>query len=452
MRSEEKAESADSDPCLLVAGSTLDDRYRIARRLGRGGMGEVYVADDLRLGRQVAIKVLRNEIGRSKEARKRFEREARATAKIVSEHVVTIFDLGVGPDEHPYLVMEYLDGRTVRSLLDAEGPLTAPRAVRIIQDVCRGLEAAHARAVIHRDLKPENLLLVRRDDGLETCKVVDFGLAKLPVLTSSEAATREGLPLGTLHYMSPEQARGDADIDERTDVYGCAAVLYEMLTGKRPHSADSHHALLYKIVHETPQRVDELCPFIPSGLADTVRSGLRNDRRLRPASMDAFRGALEPFLANQARQPDLEAFETLPTGQDTLSNESDQVQARTPPGHRRRKAFMLWASGAVAGSLLTLALVALRVPIWPNARSREPLIQQPMSRVIATARRLTEELRLSTVTSNVPALTPDSVGSDPGPQPSAAQRRPAAPQRRPSVTSLEPSSENKLFERQNPYD
>jgi serine/threonine protein kinase len=431
-----------------MAGSTLDDRYRIARRLGRGGMGEVYVADDLRLGRQVAIKVLRTEIARSKEARKRFEREARATAKIVSEHVVTIFDLGVGPDEHPYLVMEYLDGRTVRSLLEAEGPLTAPRAVRIIHDVCRGLEAAHLRGVIHRDLKPENLLLVRRDDGLETCKVLDFGLAKLPVLTSSEAGTREGLPLGTLHYMSPEQARGDADIDERTDVYGCAAVLYEMLSGKRPHSADSHHALLYKIVHETPQRVDELCPFMPDGLADAVRSGLQNDRRLRPASMDAFRGTIEPFLANHAGEPGLEDFETLRTGQDTLSNESRGSHPRTRPGHSKRS-LTLWASGALAGSLVTLAAIGLL--IWPNARSRELSRQQATSRVTVTTRRLTEQ-RLAAVSRGGPAVLLESGRSDPAPQPSPSlQRRVASPQSPPGKSS-EPSPGNDLFERQNPYD
>lgn len=451
MRSVDKSKIADSDPCLLVAGSTLDGRYRIAKRLGRGGMGEVYVADDLRLGRRVAIKVLRAEIGQSREARKRFEREGRATAQIVSEHVVTIFDLGVGPDEHPYLVMEYLDGRTIRALLDAEGPLTAPRAVAIIRDVCRGLEAAHARSVIHRDLKPENLLLVRGDDGLETCKVLDFGLAKLAVVTSSEAATREGLPLGTLHYMSPEQARGDADIDERTDVYGCAAVMYEMLTGKRPHSADSHHALLYKIVHETPQRVDELCPFIPGGLADAVRSGLQNDRRLRPATMDAFRGALEPFLANHAGQLGLASSETLPTGQATLSNDLPHFHPRARSTRRVGRSLMLLASGAVAGSLLTLAVFGHRVVAWPGVRPRALSSQLPMSGVIATARQLTT-LHLAEV-SAVPPVMPGSVRADTAPQPASSfQRSTTAPQPHPSVRSLEPSSETSLFERQNPYD
>jgi serine/threonine protein kinase len=443
VRFQEQAQRTDSDSSLLVSGSTLDERYRIDRRLGRGGMGEVYVADDLRLGRQVAIKVLRAEIGRSKEARKRFEREARATAKIVSEHVVTIFDLGVGPDEHPYLVMEYLEGRTLRSLLDAEGPLAAPRAVRIIRGVCWGLEAAHARGVIHRDLKPENLLLARRDDGLEACKVLDFGLAKLPTVAASEAATREGVPLGTLHYMSPEQARGDADIDERTDVYGCAAVMYEMLSGKRPHSADSHHALLYKIVHEAPQRIEELCPFLPSGLADAIRSGLQNDRRLRPATMSAFRGAIEPFLTHHADRPGLEPLATLPTGQDTVSNES-HLRAQASP----RRSTMLWASSAFAASLLTLALAIRLTQSWPNTRPRTLSHLRPLSSMIATVERRTEQ-RLAAA-GGVPSVVRDSVAA--AQAPSAFQPRTAPPQPRPSGKVVEPSAENKLFERQNPYD
>lgn len=443
-----KAQRTDSDPSLLVSGSTLDERYRIDRRLGTGGMGEVYVAHDLRLGRQVAIKVLRAEIGRSKEGRKRFEREARATAKIVSDHVVTIFDLGVGPDEHPYLVMEYLEGRTLRTLLDAEGPLTAPRAVRIIRGVCWGLEAAHACGVIHRDLKPENLLLVRRDDGLEACKVLDFGLAKLPTVAASEAATREGVPLGTLHYMSPEQARGDADIDERTDVYGCAAVMYEMLSGKRPHSADSHHALLYKIVHETPQRIDELCPFIPSGLADAIRSGLQNDRRLRPATMSAFRGAIEPFLTHNAAQRGLEPLATLPTGQDTLSSESP-LRAQASP--RKPRSLMLGASSAFAVTLLTLALATRLTQSGPNTRPQALSHLRPLRSAIATIERRTEQHLAATGV--VPSVVPGSVRTDPPAQaPSAFQPRTLPPQPRPSGKAIEPSAENKLFERQNPYD
>jgi serine/threonine-protein kinase len=347
--------------------------------------------------------------------------------------------------------MEYLDGRTVRSLLDAEGPLTAPRAVRVIHDVCRGLEAAHARGVIHRDLKPENLMLVRRDDGLETCKVLDFGLAKIPVVTSSDAATQEGLPLGTLHYMSPEQARGDADIDQCADVYGCAAVLYELLTGKRPHSADSHHALLYKIVHETPQRVDELCPFIPSGLADAVRSALQNDRRLRPASMDAFRGAIEPFLANHAGPLGPPPLETLPNGRDTPPTRSPHFHLGPRPSGRLLRALLLMASGAFAGCLLTLAVVGLRTSGWLNARGHALSMPQPESNSVARDQPLAE-LRPSADSSSVPSVMPASTRSDMAPRPSSSSPRGSSlPRPRPSAKSIEPSTEN-LFERQNPYE
>jgi serine/threonine protein kinase len=428
---------------LLVAGATLGDRYRIEMPLGRGGMGEVYVAEDLRLGRQVAIKVLRKEVGRSNEARRRFEREARATARIVSDHVVTIFDFGLGPNERPYLVMEYLAGQTVRSLLDSDGPLTPPRAARIVHDVCLGIEAAHARGVIHRDLKPENLLLVRRDDGSQICKVLDFGLAKVPILTSSEAATVAGLPMGTLHYMSPEQARGDIDIDERTDIYGCCAVLYEMLTGKPPHSADSHHALLYKIVHETPQRIEQLCPFLPLGLADAVRAGLQRDRRLRPVSVNAFRCSIAPYGRGKTLDPIHEPSETLADEPATFGRGTGQARLALAPKASKRTLSML-AAGALLGCLLTLA----------GASSHPP------ARAGSTARSDTSTKPPAPATSDLSAPLPRGLAgsaeavrviSTPAPSVERPKRRPQPVQQRRTVSTPASSADVSAFERENPY-
>ena len=428
----------------LLPGATLG-RYRIERRLGRGGMGEVYVAEDTRLGRQVAIKVLRSEVGRSKEACRRFEREARATANIVSDHVVTIFDFGWGPDERPYLVMEYLAGQTVRSLLDNEGPLAPPRAARIMHDVCVGIEVAHARSVIHRDLKPENLLLVRRDDGSQLCKVLDFGLAKLPTLSSSESATIAGLPMGTLHYMSPEQARGDIDIDERTDVYGCCAVLYEMLTGKRPHSADSHHALLYKIVHEPPQRIEQLCPFLPRGLADAVHAGLQSDRRMRPVSVSAFRCTIAPYGLNRTLEVMHEPAETLADQQATFGEEAGRARLALA-GNTRKRSLSLLAVGALAGCLLTLAGTSSRTLVRnSNTARNDTSTNQDMLAPTTIEASTPKPPQLADTSEAVRVVAaPDANVERPKRPPQPAQHRTVrAPTSSVDLTSLE---------RENPYD
>jgi eukaryotic-like serine/threonine-protein kinase len=293
LQPDREANAAPVETDVLLPLQVLDGRYAIVRRMGRGGVGQVYEGRHLRLGRRVAIKVLRPSLGALGEVRKRFEREARALAEVDSEYVVEVFDFGEGTSGLPYLVMEYLDGRDLRSLLREQGCMAPPRAIALIRQACQGLAAAHARRVIHRDLKPENLFVVQIADGGERCKVVDFGLARLAISGNSDVQTAVGAPLGTLHYMSPEQARGDDDIDDRTDVYGCCAVLYELLSGERPHCADAPHALLYKITHAKPRRLDQLPGvFVPTALADIVARGLEQQRARRFGSVLELAAAL----------------------------------------------------------------------------------------------------------------------------------------------------------------
>lgn len=331
---------------LLEIGSVLDARYRIIRAIGRGGMGEVYEGRQLPLDRRVAIKVLRPQAEASAAARMRFKREACAMARIESEHVATIFDFGHATEARPYLVMEYLEGRDLRALLKEHRRVPAPRAARLLHGVCRGLEAAHRQGVLHRDLKPENLFVVTRD-GMEKCKVLDFGLAKLLHSSRSDLPTQAGIPLGTLHYMSPEQARGDPDIDERADVYGCAAVLYELLTGKRPHAAQSAHGLLYKIIHEDPTRADRVSADVPAPLAEIVQWGLARARRERAVSIADFAAALAPFSGSST--PSASHFHGH--GAETLSN-SGATSLAPRPGKDRLGAGVAGALALLAGGVL----------------------------------------------------------------------------------------------------
>lgn len=433
----------------LAPGTEVDGRYVIVGRIGRGGMGQVYEGRHLRLDRRVAIKILRADLTASPNARKRFEQEARAAAQIEHEHVVTVFDCGIDRGREPYLVMEYLQGQDLRALLREHGTLAAPRAVRLLYDACLGLRAAHQRGVIHRDVKPENLFVIRNGSGLETCKVLDFGLAKLCALGFSDLHTAAGLPIGTLHYMSPEQARGDEDIDERTDVYSCSVVLYEMLCGERPHAAESPHALLYKIIHEAPRRIEEHGAWLPPALADLVHRGLDKDPARRPLSIDVFLKLLEPFLG----------LAGAVGGGGETSTQDTQPDGLAPPRSRRASKTARPSRGrTVAGAVATAgAALIIGATAWVGSSRPGTAQAQPAPtpvRQLASAAPTLETARVTT-----PAVA--SAPSPPGP------RTPLAPATAPtarrnaqqegaaalqgSTQPPAPASTN-LFERQNPYD
>jgi serine/threonine-protein kinase len=226
---------------------TLAGRYRLERRLGRGGMGTVYEATDSSLERRVAVKVIREEWVGSAEAAQRFQREARAAAGFSHPNVVTVHDYGVETGKRAFLVMELLEGVTLRDELKRRKRLELPRTLEICRGVCAAVEAAHRRQLIHRDLKPENIFLLRPegvDEGEETVKVLDFGIAKFLRSCDDAAATRTdfetgaGILVGTMAYMSPEQLLGE-NPDVSWDLWALAVVAYETLTGALPFAAAS---------------------------------------------------------------------------------------------------------------------------------------------------------------------------------------------------------------------
>jgi serine/threonine-protein kinase len=264
----------------MKPGTRFDEAYELGPLLGAGGMGEVYKAKDVRLGRPVAIKVLRADATATPERLARFEQEARTASALNHPNVITIYDIGK-VDDTSYIVMEYVEGKTLRDLLE-DGPLPMPRLLDYASQMAEALAKAHAGGIVHRDLKPENLMVTA--DGL--VKILDFGLAKLtPNVTelstgATGALTASGVLMGTVHYMSPEQTK-TSGVDHRSDQFTLGMILYEMATGRRAFQRDSVGGTLMAIMAEQPTPVADLNPSVPEGLVQVIGTCLQKEPEQR---------------------------------------------------------------------------------------------------------------------------------------------------------------------------
>src|SRR5678815_1123715 len=243
--------------------SALADRYRVERELGQGGMATVYLAQDLKHDRKVAIKVLKPELAAVLGA-ERFVVEIKTTASLQHPHILPLFDSGTA-DGFLFYVMPYIQGETIREKLNRETQFGVDEAVRIAREVADALDYAHRHGVIHRDIKPENILL---HDG--RAMVMDFGIALAVSAAAGGRMTETGLSLGTPHYMSPEQATAEKDITPRSDIYSLASVLYEMLTGDPPHTGASAQQIIMKIITEPVEAVTKYRKAVPANVAAAV--------------------------------------------------------------------------------------------------------------------------------------------------------------------------------------
>jgi serine/threonine-protein kinase len=273
-------------------GELLGGKYELLRKVGEGGMGEVYEARHTQLGRRFAVKLLHPELLSSKRMLRRFSREVLAVSQLENDHVVPALDCGYTADGGPYYVMEFLRGRDLRQLLREEAPLATQRAVRLVIDVCRGLSAAHRAGLVHRDLKPENVFVVRCDDGGEAGKVLDFGLVQL---AGGSSTTHAGALVGTIRYMAPEQARGDQPVDQRADVYAVGAILYECLAGRPPHPGSSAEEVLFNRMNQPARSLGEQREGLPEGLEGVVQHALSSTPDERYQSALELATALVPF-------------------------------------------------------------------------------------------------------------------------------------------------------------
>jgi eukaryotic-like serine/threonine-protein kinase len=276
--------SAASETGRLPPDTVVAGRYRILGHLGSGGMGTVYRAEHVHMRKTVALKVLHRELSRVSEVVARFEREAIAAGHIDHPNVVAASDFGKLDDGAFYLVLEYVDGQSLRALLD-KGPVAHARTVEIARQTALALRAAHALGIVHRDLKPDNVMLVPGPGGAESVKVLDFGIARVTLPGSAPDATnltRVGVIMGTVAYMSPEQATGQ-EVDGRTDLYALGVMLYEMIAGRAPFVAELPTQVLARQLTETPPPLPEGTPAALSSLVFDLMEKRAADR---PASAE----------------------------------------------------------------------------------------------------------------------------------------------------------------------
>jgi serine/threonine-protein kinase len=321
-----------ADPLI---GRTLAGRYRLARKVGEGGMGAVYEAVQEALGRTVAVKILRDKYLDRPEVAQRLVKEAQLASSIEHEHIVRILDSGVTEDGRPFVVMEHLRGESLAERIRREGALPPPFVIELCIQSGGALAAAHARSIVHRDVKPENIFLVGTgDDDRPSVKIVDFGISKSMIGAPGDSnlrLTATGMVLGTPLYMSPEQARGDEELDERVDVYSLGVILYEALTGEVPFTGGNYLGVISQVLgaEVVPPRVLRPELGLSPELEHVVMRAMSRDRDRRYATMTALIADLES--ARDGNPLD------------------EQAQPPEPDRPRERRPRALWPVGAVLG-------------------------------------------------------------------------------------------------------
>jgi len=279
-------EAGDEVPVDPLIGHSLYGRYRIRRFLGEGQMARVYLADQISMGREVAVKVLRTELTEDDDAAERFRREIEAVARMKSPHAIQCYDSGDTPSGYRFIVMEYLEGETLRNRLDSDRPIQVDDARSIVSQIGSALGEAHAAGIVHRDLKPENIHFGSHASPLTPfVKVLDFGLAKLQGATSSTGRiTDKHTPVGTPAYLAPEAAAAGHTIDWRSDIYALGVITFEMLTGVRPFGGRSPMEVMIAHVRDPIPSASSMRPDLPAGIDAFFGAALAKDPKDRLSS------------------------------------------------------------------------------------------------------------------------------------------------------------------------
>jgi serine/threonine-protein kinase len=323
-------------------GQIIDGKYRITRLLGTGGMGAVYEGENIRIRRKVAIKMLHASVSSQPEVVARFEREAQAAALVGSEHICEVLDLGELPDHTRYMVMEYLDGETLSSLIKRTGRLTYPQSIPILVQILDALGAAHAAGIIHRDLKPDNVFILPQRGGIQNfVKILDFGVSKFSQMGGEAMnVTRAGAVVGTPYYMSPEQAKGSSAIDQRTDIYAIGVLLYQATTGQVPYQAETFNELLFKIVLEVAPPPQTYVPDLDPEFAAIIQRAMAREPEQRFQSCAQFRDALLAFQQARANplpayaMPRMHGHDPAPARTEVLDTSRLPIPQAPPAAHR----------------------------------------------------------------------------------------------------------------------
>lgn len=396
---------ADTQPAGSRLGDVVAGKYRLEKLLGRGGMGEVYEARHVVVGRRFAVKFLHAHLARGRDAATRFTREARAAGELDSPHIAAVLDFDTTPDGSPFLVMEYLTGESLAATLSREKQLPVRRALAILLQICEGLDVAHQAGIVHRDVKPDNVFVTKPKDGAELIKILDFGVAKLTDPEASGHVTQSGAVLGTPFYMAPEQARGEKSVDLRVDVYAVGVLAYELFSGQKPHPGAGYNAILAHILTQPVTPLATLCPELPPGLVAVVERALSFDAARRQSSAALLATELAPFAgrevpmvdshfdlratpsSSESRAAHTSAETSRPSAAGTFASAVGDVRgSRSGQMPSRRAPWVLLAVGIMAAALVALearqrsteprepaasASVAHSVAAQPSARAPE---------------------------------------------------------------------------------
>jgi serine/threonine-protein kinase len=378
----------------LDPGTVVANRYRIARPLGRGGMGEVFAAENIRTGRPVAIKLLRQDSKAKSSAVARFRQEARAAGSINSDHVTQVLDVEEDPEHGVVLVFELLEGESLIDRLKRTGPIHFDELWSIIEQVWMGLADAHRAGIIHRDLKPSNVFLERRPDGTTRVKILDFGISKVPKEVGGETLTEMGQSLGTFSFMPPEQIGKAKTVDHRADIYACTTLIYQSLTGQLPYSARNILVMVEMKTKTDARKLSEATqgPVEPR-LEAFVSRGLSRDPEQRfPTAIDALNAwrDLRPQSPPAAQPQSGQAASGGPA--------TPRASARTrsqPPGHP-----------GVGPSTAAPLLPSIIERSGPLPRVNSDLVEMTTDETAATLAMPMPHLKKGQATQATPPLTP----------------------------------------------
>ncbi|WP_199430669.1 Stk1 family PASTA domain-containing Ser/Thr kinase [Qaidamihabitans albus] len=349
----------------MSAPRLLSNRYELGDTLGYGGMSEVHHGHDVRLGREVAVKILRADLARDPQFQERFRREAQNAAALNHPAIVAVYDTGEANTDYgplPYIVMEFVEGRTLRDIVKTEGPMSQKRAMEVMADVSAALDFSHRHGIVHRDVKPANVMITRNG----AVKVMDFGIARA-VHDGQAAMTQTAAVIGTAQYLSPEQARGE-QVDARSDVYAAGCVLYELITGEPPFTGDSPVAVAYQHVREDPLPPSAVNPAVSPELDAVVLKALAKGAANRYQSAAEMRSDLVRTLSGQRPSAPMVMSDDERTQVLGAGTNNEDTYAGGPDGYgyddedearRRRK-----RRGLIAALLAVLAIAAVLLTLW----------------------------------------------------------------------------------------
>ncbi len=341
-----------------VIGATLGGRYLVTRKIGQGGMGAVYEATHTLIGKRVAVKVLLEKYAQREAIVKRLKQEAQLASSVGNEHIIDITDFGTTGDGRTFVVMEFLDGESLAECISREQQLPEQRILRIVSQACSALAAAHAKGVVHRDIKPENLFLLKRKEQ-DFIKVVDFGISKSLRASSDEEETtrltQTGMVLGTPLYMSPEQARGDDELDHRVDVYALGVIMYEAAAGRVPFIGNNYLSVISQVLNEEPKPLRELRPDLSEEFEAVVMKAMSKDVKERYASANEMLADVNALLEDPTRS----------TERAKITGPRRRSLAKKSDGSTR---YVIW----IAGLAIVVAAVIFSVTRLADPSSKLP--------------------------------------------------------------------------------